>query len=114
MDLRRLRLRLYFGDDFMFGPGKADLLEAIAAEGSISAAGRKMNMSYKRAWMLVEAMNAAFRAPLVDSTRGGPQGGGARLTAAGVQALAHFRALERVVTESGAAEIAGLNALLKD
>ncbi len=112
MDLRRLRLRLYFGDDFMFGPGKADLLAAIATEGSISAAGRKMSMSYKRAWMLVEAMNAACRTPLVDATRGGPQGGGARLTEAGAQALAHFRALERVVTEAGAAEIAGLGALL--
>lgn len=96
------------------GPGKADLLGHIRATGSISAAGRAMGMSYKRAWMLVEAMNAAFRDPLIDSTRGGPQGGGARLTEAGAQVLAHYRALEAVVSDAGAAQIDGLTTLLKD
>ena len=87
----RLRLRLLFGEDAMLGPGKADLLERIRDTGSISAAGRGMAMSYKRAWMLVEEMNAAFREPLVDSARGGPGGGGARLTSAGGQVLALYR-----------------------
>jgi len=68
----RLRVRIVFGPDEMIGPGKAELLERIAATGSIAAAGRRMGMSYKRAWSLVETLNALFREPLVRSTRGGP------------------------------------------
>ena len=111
-DYVRLRLRLYFGDDLMLGPGKANLLDLIARHGSIAAAGREMKMSYKRAWMLVEAMNKAFRAPLVDSTRGGIQGGGARLTETGEQVLAHYRRLEQQVADSGASEIKAIRDLL--
>ena len=66
-----LRLRLLFDDRLVFGPGKAELLARIEETGSIAAAGRAMGMSYKRAWALVEEMNAAFRAPLVSSARGG-------------------------------------------
>ncbi|MDP2733678.1 MAG: LysR family transcriptional regulator, partial [Hoeflea sp.] len=62
MDNPKLRLKLTFDTGLTMGPGKADLLQGIAEEGSISAAGRRMKMSYKRAWMLVEEMNAAFRA----------------------------------------------------
>lgn len=112
MDLTRLMLRLYFGD-LMLGPGKAALLEAIVAEGSISAAGRKMGMSYKRAWQLVEAMNAGFHAPLVESARGGASGGGAHLTPAGHEVLAAYRALEAKVLAEGAPEIARIAALTK-
>ena len=72
----RLRLRILFGDKVMLGPGKAELLGLIRETGSISAAGRGMKMSYKRAWMLVEEMNAAFREPVVESVRGGAGGGG--------------------------------------
>ncbi|MDF1619126.1 winged helix-turn-helix domain-containing protein [Pseudothioclava nitratireducens] len=111
MDLTRLMLRLYFGE-MMIGPGKAQLLEGIAREGSISAAGRAMGMSYKRAWQLVETMNAGFVAPVVESTRGGAQGGGADLTETGQAVLAAYRALEARVTEAGSAEIAALAALV--
>ncbi|WP_323006312.1 winged helix-turn-helix domain-containing protein [Pseudorhodobacter sp.] len=107
----RLRLRLHFGPGSMFGPGRADLLEAIAAHGSISAAGRQMGMSYRRAWTLVEALNAGFSAPLVDSSRGGAAGGGAKLTAEGLAVLAHYRKLEMTLAEAGAAEIAALQQL---
>jgi molybdate transport system regulatory protein len=110
----RLRLRLVFGPGAMLGPGKADLLAAIAAEGSISAAGRAMAMSYKRAWGLVEEMNAAFRAPLVVSARGGERGGGAALTDAGARVLELYRAIEARAAEAGAAEIAELRAMLGD
>ena len=110
----RLRLRIVFGDGAMLGPGKADLLERIRETGSIAAAGRQMKMSYKRAWMLVETMNAAFRDPLVDSTRGGAHGGGARLTPAGEAVLAHYRRLEGRVAEAGAAEIAAIRDMLRD
>ncbi|MCF1710461.1 LysR family transcriptional regulator [Tabrizicola sp. J26] len=109
----RLRLRLYFGSA-MLGPGKAELLERIRDSGSISAAGRAMGMSYKRAWMLVEEMNAAFAQPVVDSARGGAGGGGARLTETGTTVLAEFRALEAVTRSEGAGHIAALQALLRD
>ena len=111
MKLTRLMLRLYFGDA-MLGPGKARLLETIDSEGSISAAGRAMGMSYKRAWSLVDEMNSAFRAPLVESVRGGPHGGGAALSETGRSVLASYRALEAKVAQAGAGEIATLGALV--
>lgn len=110
----RLRLRVLFGDDAMLGPGKADLLELIETNGSIAAAGRAMKMSYKRAWMLVEEMNAAFREPLVDSTRGGQQGGGARLSDTGRTVLMHYRRLEENAAAAGRTEVAAIQALLRD
>ena len=110
----RLRLRIVFGDDAMLGPGKADLLEHIRDTGSIAAAGRRMNMSYKRAWMLVEEMNGAFRDPVVSSTRGGAKGGGARLTEAGEAVLANYRKLEEITAEAGAARIGLLQSMLRD
>ncbi len=110
----RLRLRVIFGDEAMLGPGKADLLEHIAKLGSIAAAGRQMKMSYKRAWMLVDELNAAFQAPLVDRTRGGARGGGARLTTTGQAVLSNYRKLEERVTEAGGTEIASIRNLLKD
>ena len=109
-----LRLRIVFGEDAMLGPGKADLLQGIRETGSIAAAGRAMGMSYKRAWMLVETMNAAFRDPLVDSSRGGTNGGGARLTEAGETVLQHYRKLEDIMAEAGAARISALRAMLRD
>ena len=110
----RLHLRIQFGDAAMLGPGKADLLERIRETGSIAAAGRSMGMSYKRAWMLVEEMNAAFRDPLVASTRGGAQGGGARLTEAGEEVLAQYRKLEEIMADAGADRIAALQSMLRD
>jgi len=65
-----LRLRLQLGRSVMIGPGKADLLAAVAATGSITAAGRSMGMSYKRAWLLVDTMNGCFREPLVIAAKG--------------------------------------------
>lgn len=109
-----LRFRIHFGDEAMLGPGKADLLDRIRQTGSIAAAGRSMNMSYKRAWMLVEEMNAAFREPLVSSARGGARGGGASLTDAGVQVLAHYRKLEEIMAEAGAARIRALQDMLRE
>jgi len=114
IDPPSLRIRIVFGDDAMLGPGKAELLERIRETGSIAAAGRSMAMSYKRAWMLVEEMNSAFRDPLVASMRGGPRGGGARLTQAGETVLAHYRKLEEIMAEAGAARIGTLQSMLRD
>lgn len=111
-DAPRVRIRIVFGDEAMLGPGKADLLGAIVQTGSIAAAGREMAMSYKRAWSLVDEMNKAFEPPLVEAVRGGAKGGGARLTEAGETVLAHYRKLEEITAEAGAARIGQLRAML--
>jgi molybdate transport system regulatory protein len=104
----RLRLRLTSGDDIAIGPGKADLLEAIAATGSIAAAGRRLGMSYRRAWLLVETMNRCFRQPLVEAVKGGPRGGGARLTGIGEEVLARYRRMEALAGKAIEREVAAL------
>jgi molybdate transport system regulatory protein len=109
-----LRLRLLFGDRLVFGPGKGELLAQIARTGSIAAAGRAMGMSYKRAWALVEEMNAAFRAPLVVSVRGGAGGGGAALSDDGQTVLAAYHALLAAVDTAAAPDVAKIAALLRD
>lgn len=109
-----LRLRLLFGDRLVFGPGKGELLARIAETGSIAAAGRAMGMSYKRAWALVEEMNAAFRAPLVTSARGGAGGGGATLTTEGQDVLAAYRSMLYAVETATAPDVARIAALLRD
>ncbi|WP_093038936.1 winged helix-turn-helix domain-containing protein [Roseovarius azorensis] len=98
----------------MIGPGKAELLERIDRCGSIAAAGREMGMSYKRAWMLIETLNAMFRAPLVESTRGGPGGGGAVLTETGQRVLALYRRFEDEVVVAGGPHLKEMQALLGD
>ena len=110
----RLRIRIVFGESGMIGPGKAELLERIDSAGSIAAAGRAMGMSYKRAWMLIETMIAMFREPVVESTRGGAQGGGARLTDTGHTVVAAYRAVEEEAARSGEAHLARLQGLLGD
>ncbi|MCR9145671.1 MAG: LysR family transcriptional regulator [Rhodobacteraceae bacterium] len=110
----RLRIRIVFDADEMIGPGKADLLERIDRCGSIAAAGREMGMSYKRAWELIGTLNAMFRAPLVESTRGGPGGGGAVLTDLGREVVAQYRAFEEEAAAAGAARLATLGAMLRD
>ncbi len=98
----------------MLGPGKADLLRLIGETGSISAAGRRMGMSYRRAWSLVGELNRVFRQPLVESARGGPGGGGAALTEAGKVVLELYRRLEARLEEEGREEIEELRTLLAD
>lgn len=108
-----LFLRILFGEAAMLGPGKAQLLQGIRETGSISAAGRAMAMSYKRAWSLVEELNAAFAEPLVASARGGAGGGGAALTPAGERVLQLYQVVLTRAAEAGAAEIAQLQAMLR-
>lgn len=102
---RPLRLRVYLDDRRWLGPGKADLLALIGETGSIAAAGRRMGMSYKRAWTLAEALNAMFDAPLIESARGGVQGGGAALTPLGHEVLARFRAIQDGAEKAAATDI---------
>jgi molybdate transport system regulatory protein len=107
-----LMLRLKLPKGAVFGPGKAELLACIEAEGSISAAGRQTGMSSKRAWSLVEEMNASFVAPLVESSRGGASGGGARVTETGLRVLTLYRAVVAQTLESD--QVAEIAALLVD
>ncbi|HEY5638191.1 MAG TPA: LysR family transcriptional regulator [Burkholderiales bacterium] len=92
---RGLTLRVLGTRGAAMGPGKAELVEHIAATGSISAAARAMGMSYRRAWVLVEALNADFRQPVVATAVGGRRGGGAQVTAYGARLVARYRAMER-------------------
>lgn len=110
----QFRIRIVFGPDGMMGPGKADLLDAIARTGSIAAAGREMGMSYRRAWALVDTMNAMFTDPLVESTRGGASGGGARVTPTGQAVLEAYRDLETAARAAGDAPLQRLQSLLRD
>ncbi len=88
------RLRVLCGAEIALGPGKARLLQGIADLGSLSAAARELDMSYMRAWRLVHTMNACFRAPLVELSRGGREQGGALLTPTGLRVLALYREME--------------------
>lgn len=100
-----MRLRLNGPHGIVMGPGRADLLALIAETGSIAAAGRRMGMSYKRAWSLVESLNASFTAPLVETAKGGAAHGGARLTALGEELLTAYRTLESAAQTAGAAAL---------
>jgi molybdate transport system regulatory protein len=97
----RPRIRIV-GDDgtVVLGPGKADLLEAVARTGSIRAAAEELGMSYMRAWTLIRTMNEAFRRPLVEKVRGGSEQGGAQLTASGENVLALYRRMEEKATRA--------------
>ncbi len=108
-----LRLRIQHGRRVAMGPGKADLLEGIRDTGSIAAAGRRMKMSYKRAWQLVEEMNLCFRGPLVEASTGGSGGGGARLSALGDDVLARYRAIERDCAAAAKRDLAALHRRLR-
>jgi len=92
----------------VMGPGRAELLALIRSTGSIAAAGRQMSMSYKRAWVLVEAMNNGFTAPLVEAVKGGAGGGGAKLTPLGLEVLEAYQRLEQDCRTAAAAPLGTL------
>lgn len=91
---KRTRFRVQIKHAIAIGPGKADVLECITETGSIAEAGRRLGMSYQRAWSLVDAMNRDFLEPLVNKQRGGTAGGGATLTPTGVRVLKLYRTVE--------------------
>lgn len=92
--MAQLSIRIDLGPQGRIGPGKIALLEAIQATGSIAAGGRRLGMSYRRAWNLVEAMNHLFRQPVVTTQTGGTKGGGASLTDFGTTLIEAYRGLE--------------------
>lgn len=92
---RRIFIRFDLDSGPRVGPGKIALLEAIAETGSISAGARKMGMSYRKAWLLIDAFNNTFREPVISTETGGEQGGGATLTPTGNEVLRLFREMEQ-------------------
>jgi molybdate transport system regulatory protein len=109
----RFRLRVTRGDDIAVGPGKVDLLEAIARTGSITAAAKALGMSYRRAWLLVDTMNRNFTTPVVSAGAGGTRGGGAALTRAGEEVVRRYRRIEATAAKAAAADFRALRKLLR-
>lgn len=114
LDEARLRLRVVLGAGHRLGPGKIDLLEAIASTGSITAAGKRLGMSYRRAWLLIDEANRMFEKPLVVASAGGPGGGGARLTELGEDLVAAFRRLEERSRSAMIEELGRFEAVFAD
>lgn len=96
----RLRMRVMCGETNAIGPGKIELLEAIQAHRSITAAAKALGMSYRRAWLLVDELNRALKAPAVETAAGGTGGGGTALTPTGVKVLALYRSIEAQAQEA--------------
>jgi molybdate transport system regulatory protein len=92
------------------GPGKIQLLEHIRSGGSISAAGRAMNMSYKRAWDLVDEINRICRRPAVERQAGGKNGGGASLSPFGLSLITRYRRIQRSAEDAARKELRALQA----
>jgi molybdate transport system regulatory protein len=108
----RLRLRIDVDREAAIGPGKIALLEAIVETGSISAAARKLGMSYRRAWLLVEDINSRLRKPAVTRATGGKQGGSSEVTESGRQLVQLFRKVEATAYVRSLPDIRALTALL--
>jgi molybdate transport system regulatory protein len=100
--MAHIKVTLVMKSGSCIGPGKAALLESIHSTGSISAAARAMGMDYKRAWLLIDSLNSAFTSPAVERATGGTGGGGATLTALGVDLVTRYRRLEAAVAKIAA------------
>ena len=111
--MAKLSIRIDFANDQRIGPGKVQLLERIAATGSIAAAGRALGMSYRRAWMLVDELNGMFDQPVVLSQVGGARGGNARLTRLGKAIVTNYRAMERVAAAAAKGHLSALKSQMK-
>jgi len=97
-------------DEGRIGPGKIHLLENIHSCGSIAAAGRAMNMSFKHAWDLVNDLNRICECPVIEPEKGGRDGGGSALTPFGLSLIDRYRSIERLVTPAAREELLGLRA----
>ncbi len=104
----RFRVRVTVGDVIAVGPGKIALLEAIGETGSITAAAKRLDMSYRRAWLLADELNRSLREPAIDSTKGGTGHGGSALTDAGRRLIALYRRIEDTAADSCRTDIRAL------
>jgi molybdate transport system regulatory protein len=108
----RFRMRIMTGDTIAIGPGKIQLLEAIARTGSLTAAAKAIDMSYRRAWILVDELNRALKKPAVESAKGGERGGGSVLTPVGQRLVEQYRRIESAAAATCKAEIRAITSLL--
>lgn len=109
-----LKLRVKLCSFAALGPGKADLLEAVNRCGSITAAAKDRGMSYRRAWMLIDEMNHAFREPVVGAVSGGKAGGGTRLTDMGREVVTIYREVQQLAETAVAASLQRLERLVAE
>lgn len=108
----RFRMRVTMGDVIAIGPGKIALVEAISETGSITAAAKSLDMSYRRAWLLLDELNRALKKPAVDSAKGGQHGGGSAVTDTGQQLIALYRRIEQTAASACQADLAKLTGLI--
>jgi molybdate transport system regulatory protein len=108
----RFRRPATYGEKIAVGPGKIALLEAIGSAGSITAAAKSLDMSYRRAWLLLDELNRSLEHPAVDSAKGGLQGGGTSLTETGHQLITLYRRIEKRAEASCREDIALLMSML--
>jgi molybdate transport system regulatory protein len=113
MPTARFRMRITSGETISVGPGKIALLEAIQKTRSITAAAKSIGMSYRRAWLLIDALNAALKNPAVRSAKGGEHGGGSELTTVGESLVTVYRRIEERAAKACAAEIRTLLRLVR-
>lgn len=106
-----LSIRIDLDDEDALGPGKIRLLELVRDLGSISSAGRAMDMSYRRAWLLIDELNQTFKAPLVETQKGGGGGGGAQLTALGLEVIRLYRSIGTLATRAAGSHLETLRRL---
>ena len=85
--------------ELYIGGGRATLLEKLDQLGSISAAARSMKLTYRNAWLWIDAMNRLAPSPLVEKITGGAGGGHAQLTDEGRQVIAQYRELRTKLSE---------------
>ncbi len=105
-------MRLRRGEEVVIGPGKIALLEAIAATGSISAAARALDMSYRRAWLLTDDMNRGLKAPVIAAKSGGSKGGGTALTPLALEIITRYRAIEKIALQAAQADLDALVSMI--
>lgn len=111
--MARLSIRIDLGRDTSLGPGKARLLELVDTEGSIRGAAAAMGMSYRRAWLLLQDIEATMGAPVISAETGGLRGGGTSLTKLGRAVIEHYRKIEERAQKSVDAELRALSAMAK-
>jgi molybdate transport system regulatory protein len=108
----RFRMRVTAGETIAIGPGKIRLLEAIEETGSLTAAAKSLDMSYRRAWVLINQLNASLKKPAVESAKGGEHGGGSQVTVVGRQLIESYRTIEATAEASCKADIQTIVRLL--
>lgn len=108
----RFRMRITISDNVAIGPGKIRLLEAIQETGSLTAAAKSIDMSYRRAWVLINELNSALKKPAVESAKGGEHGGGSQVTALGRQLIERYRAIEATAAASCKTDIQAITRML--